>query len=78
MAAKLKDGLFLGDFETAQDMEFIMANKISRIINCAGREVRTVRRGAQCTAMLHALGFAVHLACTMQLLHMPVPRNSGA
>ncbi len=39
MAAKLKDGLFLGDFETAQDMEFIMANKITRIINCAGREV---------------------------------------
>lgn len=27
MAAKLKDGLFLGDFETAQDMEFIIANK---------------------------------------------------
>ena len=40
MAAKLKDGLFLGDFETAQDMEFILANKITRIINCAGREVR--------------------------------------
>ncbi len=39
MAAKLKDGLFLGDFETAQDMEFIMANKITRVINCAGREV---------------------------------------
>lgn len=39
MAAKLKDGLFLGDFETAQDMEFILANKITRIINCAGREV---------------------------------------
>ncbi len=42
MAAKLKDGLFLGDFETAQDMEFILANKITRIINCAGREVGPV------------------------------------
>ena len=30
MAAKLKDGLFLGDFETAQDMEFILANKVRR------------------------------------------------
>lgn len=39
MAAKLKDGLFLGDFETAQDLEFIIANKITRIINCAGREI---------------------------------------
>ncbi len=39
MAAKLKDGVFLGDFESAQDLEFIVANKITRIINCAGREV---------------------------------------
>lgn len=28
-----------GDYETAQDLEFIVANKITRIINCAGREV---------------------------------------
>jgi protein-tyrosine phosphatase len=28
-----------GDFEAAQDLEFIVANKITRIINCAGREV---------------------------------------
>jgi len=39
MAAKLKDGLFLGDYEAAQDLEFVMANKITHIINCAGREV---------------------------------------
>ena len=38
MAAKLKDGLFLGDYESAQDLEFILANKITRIISCAGRE----------------------------------------
>lgn len=39
MAAKLKDGLFLGDHEAAQDLEFIIANKITHIINCAGREI---------------------------------------
>jgi protein-tyrosine phosphatase len=31
--------LIAGDFESAQDLEFIVANKITRIINCAGREV---------------------------------------
>lgn len=39
MAAKLKDGLFLGDFEAAQDLDFVLANKITHVINCAGREV---------------------------------------
>lgn len=39
MAAKLKDGLFLGDYEAAQDLEFIVANKITHIINCSGREI---------------------------------------
>jgi hypothetical protein len=28
-----------GDFETAQDLEFIIANKITRVINCSGREI---------------------------------------
>lgn len=28
-----------GDYETAQDLEFIIANKISRIVNCSGREI---------------------------------------
>lgn len=40
MAVKLKDGLFLGDYESAQDYDFIVTNKITRIINCAGREVQ--------------------------------------
>ena len=39
MAAKLKDGLFLGDHETSQDLDFILANKITHIICCAGREL---------------------------------------
>jgi hypothetical protein len=36
---KLREALFLGDFEAAHDLEFIIANKISRVINCAGREL---------------------------------------
>jgi hypothetical protein len=39
MACKCKDGLFLGDYEAAQDLEFILANKITHIICCAGREL---------------------------------------
>ena len=38
-AVKIKDGLFLGDELAAQDLEFILANKITHIINCAGREI---------------------------------------
>jgi protein-tyrosine phosphatase len=37
--AKLREALFLGDFEAAHDLEFIIANKISRVVNCAGREL---------------------------------------
>lgn len=39
MAAKIKDGLFIGDAETSQDPEFLELNKISNLINLAGREV---------------------------------------
>ena len=38
-AFKVKDGLFIGDEFAAQDLEFVVANKVSRIINCAGRQV---------------------------------------
>lgn len=38
-AVKLKDGLFFGDSSAAQDVEFVMANKVSRIVNCASRQV---------------------------------------
>ena len=33
-------GLVVGDAESAQDLEFIVANKVTRIINTSGREVR--------------------------------------
>jgi len=39
MACKIYDGLFIGDAESSQDSEFIELNKISYIINCAGRQL---------------------------------------
>jgi len=36
-AIKIKDGLFIGDEFAAQDMEFVVANKVTRIINCSGK-----------------------------------------
>ena len=38
-AIKIKDGLFIGDEFAAQDLEFVMANKVTHIINCSGRQV---------------------------------------
>ena len=38
-ANKIKDGLFIGDEFAAQDLEFVMANKVTHVINCAGRQV---------------------------------------
>lgn len=42
MAAKIKDGLFIGDAETSQSEVFINDNKISNLINLAGRDVPNV------------------------------------
>jgi len=36
-AIKIKDGLFIGDSFAAKDLEFVVANKVSKIINCSGR-----------------------------------------
>jgi len=36
-AIKIKDGLFIGDSFAAQDQEFVVANKVTHIINCAGK-----------------------------------------
>lgn len=38
-AIKIKDGLFIGDEFAAQDLEFVVANKVTHIINCAGRQL---------------------------------------
>ena len=40
MAAKIKDGLFIGDAETSQDPEFLELNKITSLVNLAGKEIR--------------------------------------
>jgi hypothetical protein len=34
---KIKDGLYMGDLIAAQDLEFLMTNKVTNIINCAGK-----------------------------------------
>jgi len=38
-AVKVKDGLFVGDELAAQDLDFVVANKITRVINCCGRQI---------------------------------------
>ncbi|CAK94791.1 unnamed protein product (macronuclear) [Paramecium tetraurelia] len=38
-AIKIKDGVFLGDQFASQDLEFIVTNKVSRIVNCASRQI---------------------------------------
>ena len=38
-AVKIKDGLFVGDELASQDLEFVVANKVTHIINCCGRQV---------------------------------------
>ena len=37
---QVKDGLFIGDELSSQDLEFVVANKVTHVINCAGRQVR--------------------------------------
>lgn len=47
MASKVQDGLFLGDASVASDAEFLEANKVSRIVNCAPNEVRNCNDDVQ-------------------------------
>ena len=37
MATKIIDGLFLGDLESAHDVDFLVSNKVTHIINCCGK-----------------------------------------
>jgi hypothetical protein len=39
-AIKIRDGLFIGDQLAAQDYEFVITNKVTHIINCAGLHIR--------------------------------------
>lgn len=36
---RLIDGLFLGDIHASNDLNFLMVNKISHLVNCAGKEM---------------------------------------
>ena len=36
---RLIDGLFLGDMHASSDLNFLMLNKISHLVNCAGKEM---------------------------------------
>ena len=38
-AIKVKDGLFIGDQYAGQDLEFVVANKVTHVINCAAGQV---------------------------------------
>lgn len=39
MSSKIKDGLFMGDVDAAQDAEFLQLNGIVHIVNCVPRQV---------------------------------------
>lgn len=38
-AIKIKDALFIGDELAAQDLEFVVNNKVTHVINCSGRQI---------------------------------------
>jgi len=38
-AIKIKDGLFIGDEYAAQDFEFVVTNKVTHVINTAGKQI---------------------------------------
>ncbi|KAA6367973.1 MAG: putative dual specificity phosphatase domain protein, partial [Streblomastix strix] len=37
--SKLRDGIFIGTFEAAASQEFILSNRITHIVNCAGQQI---------------------------------------
>ncbi|CAD8118164.1 unnamed protein product [Paramecium sonneborni] len=41
-AIKVKDGLFIGDELASKDLEFIIQNKVTRIVNCAAKQLLCV------------------------------------
>ncbi len=38
-AVKVKDGLFMGDKYSCQNLEFLVTNKVTHIINCSSKEL---------------------------------------
>ncbi|CAD8207411.1 unnamed protein product [Paramecium pentaurelia] len=41
-AIKVKDGLFIGDELASKDLEFVIQNKVTRIVNCAAKQLPCV------------------------------------
>ncbi|KAM3147524.1 hypothetical protein pb186bvf_000331 [Paramecium bursaria] len=41
-AIKIKDGLFIGDEFASQDLEFVVSNKVTHIINCCSKQLPNV------------------------------------
>jgi hypothetical protein len=47
IAVRIKDGIFVGNVTAAHDEDFLLMNKVTRMVNCAGGEVRDIfRNGA--------------------------------
>lgn len=40
IAVRIKDGIFIGNVTAAHDEDFLLMNKVTHIVNCAGAEVR--------------------------------------
>lgn len=38
-AVKVRDGIFVGDEHAAQDLEFVVSNKVTHIVNTSGRQI---------------------------------------
>lgn len=55
MSTKIKDGLFISDYDCAQDFDFLFPNQITHIINCCGREVRNTFERAGIKYFFHNL-----------------------
>lgn len=41
-AIRIKDGLFMGDEYSARDWDFMMMNRISRVVNCCHRQIPNI------------------------------------
>jgi len=46
------DGIFIGDRYAAKDLHFIIQNKVTHIINCAGLQVRNIFEDSKEDALL--------------------------
>lgn len=48
----MTDGIFIGDRYAAKDLHFIIQNKVTHIINCAGLQVRNIFEDSKEDALL--------------------------